>query len=106
MRFINFVDGRQIRYPQATKDDIWAASAYQPITRRSNPPFLKHYVHQRFRSDLACGSSYAWKMTVQIPLCVNPEGTLFRTNTLLESTLLFLKQRPLSIFRIPFWRLQ
>jgi 4-hydroxybenzoate polyprenyltransferase len=45
-------------------------------------------------------------MTVQIPLCVNPEGTLFKTSTLLESILLLLKQKPLAIFWLPVWRLR
>jgi 4-hydroxybenzoate polyprenyltransferase len=44
-------------------------------------------------------------MTVQIPLCVNPDRTLFRTDILLETTLLFLKQRPLSAGWIPLWLL-
>jgi 4-hydroxybenzoate polyprenyltransferase len=45
-------------------------------------------------------------MTAQIPLCVSLDGTLLRTNTLLELILLLLKKSPLSIFQISFWWLR
>jgi len=45
-------------------------------------------------------------MTKQVPLCVNPEGTLFRTNILLESLLLFLTRRPFSSCLIAIWLLR
>jgi hypothetical protein len=45
-------------------------------------------------------------MTKQVPLCVDPEGTLFRTNILLESLLLFLTRRPFSFWWIGIWLLR
>lgn len=45
-------------------------------------------------------------MIERVPLCINPEGTLFRTNLLLESGLQFLAQEPLSIFRLLLWTLR
>ena len=45
-------------------------------------------------------------MTKQVPLCVDPEGTLFRTNILLESLLLFLTRRPFSFWLIGIWLLR
>ena len=39
----------------------------------------------------------------QIPLCVDLDGTLLRTDTLLESLLILLKGSPFSVFRIPLW---
>ena len=40
------------------------------------------------------------------PLCVDLDGTLIRTDLLWESLLALLKQRPLSIFQLPFWLLK
>lgn len=45
-------------------------------------------------------------MTEQIPLCVNPDGTVFRTNLLLESSLRLLTQEPLSLRGILRWTLR
>lgn len=42
----------------------------------------------------------------EIPLCVNLDGTLIRTDLLWESLLALLKQSPLSIFQLPFWLLK
>ncbi len=38
-----------------------------------------------------------------IPLCVDLDGTLIRTDLLWESLLMLVKRRPASIFRIPLW---
>lgn len=43
--------------------------------------------------------------TMTIPLCVDLDGTLIRTDLLLESTLSLLKQNPLYLFVLPFWLL-
>ena len=45
-------------------------------------------------------------MTTQIPLCVDMDGTLLQTDTLLESLLVLLKAAPLSLFQIPRWLVQ
>ena len=42
----------------------------------------------------------------KIPLCVDLDGTLIKTDLLWESLLALLKQRPLSIFQLPFWLLK
>jgi len=42
---------------------------------------------------------------VSAPLCVDLDGTLIRTDLLLESTLALLKQNPLYLFVLPFWLL-
>ncbi len=39
----------------------------------------------------------------EIPLCVDLDGTLIRSDVLMESLLLLIKQRPWMIFVIPFW---
>lgn len=39
------------------------------------------------------------------PLCVDLDGTLLRSDLLLESLIILLRTRPLSIFLIPFWLL-
>lgn len=39
------------------------------------------------------------------PLCVDLDGTLVRTDLLLESTLALLKRNPLYLFALPFWLL-
>jgi 4-hydroxybenzoate polyprenyltransferase len=41
-----------------------------------------------------------------IPLCIDCDGTLLRTDLLHEATLLLLKQAPLSVFLLPFWLLK
>ena len=41
-----------------------------------------------------------------IPLCVDLDGTLLRTDMLLESILLLLKQQPISVLLIPLWLLK
>jgi 4-hydroxybenzoate polyprenyltransferase len=38
-----------------------------------------------------------------IPLCVDMDGTLVRTDLLLESVLALLKRNPLYLFALPFW---
>ena len=40
-----------------------------------------------------------------IPLCVDMDGTLVRTDLLFESTLALLKRNPLYLFALPFWLL-
>ncbi len=42
----------------------------------------------------------------KIPLCVDLDGTLIKTDLLWESLLALLKQRPLSLFLLPFWLIQ
>src|SRR5580700_9854954 len=39
------------------------------------------------------------------PLCVDLDGTLIRSNLLLESLMLLFKLNPLYMFRVPFWLL-
>lgn len=41
-----------------------------------------------------------------IPLCVDLDGTLIKSDLLWESLLTLLKQRPLSFFLLPFWLLK
>jgi 4-hydroxybenzoate polyprenyltransferase len=41
-----------------------------------------------------------------LPLCVDLDGTLIATDTLLESTLAAVKLKPLILFLIPFWVLK
>ncbi len=41
----------------------------------------------------------------RIALCVDLDGTLVRTDTMLESLLLFCKQHPLQLWRLPLWLL-
>lgn len=43
--------------------------------------------------------------TLNAPLCVDLDGTLIRTDLLLESALALLKQNPLYLFALPFWLL-
>ena len=40
------------------------------------------------------------------PLCVDLDGTLIRTDLLLESLLILIKKRPWTVFQIPFWLLR
>lgn len=42
---------------------------------------------------------------IEIPLCVDLDGTLINTDCLHESTLLALKRKPFILFLIPFWLL-
>lgn len=42
---------------------------------------------------------------VDIPLCVDLDGTLVRSDTLMEALLLLIKQRPWCLFLLPFWLL-
>lgn len=41
-----------------------------------------------------------------IPLCVDLDGTLVKTDMLLETAILLLKSNPLYIFLLPFWLLR
>ena len=41
-----------------------------------------------------------------IPLCVDMDGTLIRTDVLWESMALLLKRRPLDLLLAPFWLLR
>ncbi len=41
--------------------------------------------------------------SAKIPLCVDLDGTLVRTDTLLESFLVLVKQRPWSLLQVPAW---
>lgn len=43
--------------------------------------------------------------TTSIPLCVDLDGTLIRTDVLWESMALLLKQNPFYLFALPFWLL-
>lgn len=40
---------------------------------------------------------------VNVPLCIDCDGTLIHTDLLLEGILKLIKQSPLSIFLLPFW---
>ena len=42
----------------------------------------------------------------KIPLCVDLDGTLIRTDLLIESLLILIKQKPWAVFLIPFWLLR
>jgi len=39
----------------------------------------------------------------EIPLCIDCDGTLLRTDLLHESVLLMLKQAPFAVFMLPIW---
>jgi 4-hydroxybenzoate polyprenyltransferase/phosphoserine phosphatase len=41
----------------------------------------------------------------KIPLCVDLDGTLIKTDTFVESFLSLLKSRPFALLRVPFWLL-
>ena len=45
-------------------------------------------------------------MTRSLPLCVDCDGTLIRTDLLHESVLLLAKSSPLSLLKLPFWLLK
>lgn len=51
----------------------------------------------------ALNSSGQWVPGTLVPLCVDLDGTLIRTDLLLESFLLLLRQNFLYIFVVPFW---
>ncbi|MEP6668554.1 MAG: hypothetical protein ABJF10_05340 [Chthoniobacter sp.] len=42
-------------------------------------------------------------MQTPIPLCVDLDGTLLRTDTMREAVLLLLKESPLAFFQLPLW---
>jgi 4-hydroxybenzoate polyprenyltransferase len=44
--------------------------------------------------------------TVNLPLCVDLDGTLVKTDTLHESLLAMLRSNPLALFLLPFWLLR
>ncbi len=44
--------------------------------------------------------------TSVLPLCVDLDGTLLETDTLLEAVLALIKQRPWMLFVVPFWALR
>src|SRR5579883_2138046 len=41
-----------------------------------------------------------------VPLCVDLDGTLLKTDILFESLYLLLRRRPLSLFWMPFWAMK
>lgn len=41
--------------------------------------------------------------SMAVPLVIDLDGTLLRTNALLESLLIYLKKNVLGLFRLPFW---
>jgi len=43
---------------------------------------------------------------VSVPLCVDLDGSLVATDTLVESVLLMVKQSPTSLLKLPFWLIQ
>ncbi len=43
---------------------------------------------------------------VELPLCVDLDGTLIRSDLLLESLMLLIKRNPLYLFRLPLWLLR
>ena len=43
--------------------------------------------------------------SVNVPLCVDLDGTLIRTDSLVETTALFMKQHFLLVVLFPFWLL-
>jgi len=42
-------------------------------------------------------------MPSQVPLCVDLDGTLWRTDSLIESLLALVKSNPLTALRVPLW---
>lgn len=42
----------------------------------------------------------------EIPLCVDLDGTLIRSDVLLESLLQLVKQKPWTVILVPFWLLR
>jgi 4-hydroxybenzoate polyprenyltransferase len=45
----------------------------------------------------------SWQSETPLYLCVDMDGTLVQTDTLLESLLAFVRARPLAILLLPFW---
>ena len=43
------------------------------------------------------------QFTTESVLCVDLDGTLSRTDTLIETLLMLVKQRPLAVLLLPFW---
>jgi 4-hydroxybenzoate polyprenyltransferase/phosphoserine phosphatase len=48
----------------------------------------------------------SWQQTATIPLCVDMDGTLIRSDTMMELVLTLLIKRPWMIFFLPFWLLK
>lgn len=44
--------------------------------------------------------------TLSVPVCVDLDGTLIRSDLLLESLVLLIKRNPLYLFLVPFWLLR
>ena len=44
--------------------------------------------------------------SMDVPLCVDLDGTLVKTDMLLESVLVLIKRRPLAVLFLPFWLLK
>lgn len=44
--------------------------------------------------------------SADVPLCVDLDGTLLRTDSMWENMMLLLKQKPYMFFALPFWLLQ
>src|SRR5262245_61668238 len=42
----------------------------------------------------------------QVPLCVDLDGTLIRTDMLVETLLEFVRARPIDLLRVPIWLLR
>ena len=64
-------------------------------TLQGSPELIQHQFHQDSRSN-----------TANPVLCVDLDGTLIKSDVLLESLLLFLKQRPWALFLVLFWGLR
>src|SRR5580658_3313814 len=45
-------------------------------------------------------------LEAMLPLCVDLDGTLLRSDLLLESLLVLIKRNPLYLLHIPFWLLR
>ena len=45
----------------------------------------------------------AEKLTNPVPLCVDLDGTLIKSDTLIEALLVLAKTRPIDLFLLPFW---
>ncbi len=41
-----------------------------------------------------------------VPLVVDLDGSVLRTDSLIESMFVLARTKPLSLFKLPFWRLQ
>jgi len=51
----------------------------------------------------ATAASLAASQTAQIPLCVDLDGTLVKSDTLLDSLCVLLRHKPASLFQFPGW---